>query len=617
MRNINRKSTKKQESGSPARLVALASASSLALALLIILGIACGSFTSQERQSPEAKVCDQVESLDNGMLLEELSSDEIEEQLNQLEGELVEVRGELEDATTRYIHYLRDILATGAYDYPTVQVLNYLDTYEHMEQHVDAFQSLEGVRHECEMIDHQWIGDEPAIKTHVSQAGIEGGKYTLEELIEHGESLFMASFNSLDGAGRPTLTGTSEFRRRREGSDSFNRISGPDANACSGCHNIPAVGGGGDNVANVFSLSQRFEFVDFRDQSEFDFRTELQDRLQYEYEEEEPLTLSNVGNERGTLGMFGSGFIELLAREMTLELLAIEEATIAEAKQSGWPVRKNLKAKGVDFGYITAHPNGFIYTSEVEGVDGDLIVRPFIQKGVTTSLREFTNNAMIHHHGIQNYERAGPYFDDDGDGVVNEITPGDVTAIVAFMATLPAPIPNEPQDDELQNVVSIGRDKFDGIGCATCHVPALPLESLVFTEPNEFNVGRDLRPGTVDEVLSIDLSEFSAEFERDQDGNFLIPVFSDLRRHEMGEELDNEEVIQNGVPTDQWMTRRLWGFASEPPFLHHGRATLISEAIVAHGGDAQEARDNYLGLTNEDQDAIIAFLKTLTLPDTD
>ncbi len=614
MPNTNGISIKRQGSGSPAISIPLSFA---ALTLIAVWAIACGSFASQQRDAVATAVCDRVESIDNGMLLEELTVDEIAEEIDALEEDLVEVRGELEDATVRYIHYVRDILATGSYDYPTVQILNYLDTYEHMELHVDAFESLEGVRFECDLIAHKWIGDEPAVKTHVSQAGIEAGKYTIEELIEHGESLFTASFNVLDGAGRPTLTGTSEFRRRRQTPDNFNRISGPDANACSGCHNIPVTGGGGDNVANVFSLSQRFEFVDFDEQNEFDFRTELQDRLQYEYEEEDPLTLSNVGNERGTVGMFGSGFIELLAREMTRELLSIEEATIAEAKRSGWPVRRSLTAKGVDFGHITAHPNGFIYTSEVEGVDGDLIVRPFIQKGVTTSLREFTNNAMLHHHGIQNYERAGPYSDDDGDGVVNEITPGDVTAIVAFMATLPAPVPAEPQDDDLAEVVASGRAKFEEIGCASCHVPALPLESLIFTEPNEFNVGRDLRPSTVENVLSIDLSEFSGDFERDEDGNYLIPIFSDLRRHEMGEVLDNEEVIQNGVPTDQWMTRRLWGFASEPPFLHHGRATLISDAIVAHGGDAEEARDNFVRLSHEDQDAIIAFLKTLTIPDTD
>lgn len=616
--NIRWKSTARPGYRKPGRLRARHLLIITTFAIALTWGIACTQFLAQqESQTPEDIVCDHVNAIDEAMLREELTVDEIKDELHKLENEIEPIKGELYDATERFIYALHNILATGSYDYPTLQVLNYLDTYEHMELHVEGFEKLESVRMECDYLHNKWIGDEPAIKIHFSQAGIEDGKYSIEELIEHGEAIFTASFNTLDGAGRPTLDGVSEFRQRREGHHSFNRISGPDANACSGCHNLPAIGGGGDNVANVFSLSQRFEFVDFNNQMEFDHRSELDDRLQYGHEDEDPLTLSNVGNERNTVGMFGSGFVELLAREMTHELLDTEQEAIAEAKKSGWPVRKELYAKGVYFGAITAHPNGFTYTSEVEGVNGDLIVRPFIQKGVTTSLREFTNNALLHHHGIQNYERIEPYTDDDGDGIVNEATPGDVTALVTFMATLPAPIPQQPEDPELAAKVESGRQTFDNIGCARCHIPVLPLESLIFTEPNEFNVGKDLRPSMVDNVLSIDLSKYSEQLETDENGHYLIPVFSDLRRHEMGEELDNEEVVQNGVPTDWWMTKRLWGFASEPPFLHHGRATLISEAIIAHGGEAEPERDRFLALTTEEQDAIIAFLKTLTIPDQD
>ena len=618
MLNINPRSTEKRGSNHSPRRRFAAFAVAVSSILALTWGIACASFAAEQEPDVdyETQVCDRVDAINEGMLREQLSVDDIQQQLVLLEEDLDSVRGELVDATERFTLALKDILAGGYYEYPTLQVLNYLDTYEHMEQHVEGYEALQNVQFECGNLEMVWVGDAPAVKVHFSQSGIEQGKYTLEELIEHGRMLFTASFNTLDGAGRPIRTGDDQTRPRREGIDGFNRISGPDANACSGCHNLPAVGGGGDNVANVFSLSQRFDFVDFDNQMEFDYRTELQDRLQYEQEDEFPLTLQNVGNERNTVGMFGSGFVELLAREMTRELLAQEQATIEEARKSGWPVRREISAKGVDFGAITAHPNGFVYTSEVEGVDGDLIVRPFIQKGVTTSLREFTNDAMLHHHGIENYERVGAYVDRDGDGIVNELTPGDVTALVAFMATLPAPIPQLPEDREQREIVEMGREKFEAIGCGLCHIPELPLESLVFTEPNEFNVGRDLRPEAVDAVLEIDLSEYASELKTDENGHYLIPVFSDLRRHDMGEDgaLDNEEVIQAGVPTEWWMTRRLWGFASEPPFLHHGRATLISDAIKAHGGSANGARNRFLRLPQAEQEAIIAFLKTMTIP---
>ena len=73
----------------------------------------------------------------------------------------------------------------------------------------------------------------------------------------------------------------------------------------------------------------------------------------------------------------------------------------------------------------------------------------------------------------------------------------------------------------------------------------------------------------------------------------MVPVFTDLKRHDMGDVLNNETLEEEMVPTDQWLTRKLWGFANEPPYLHHGRATLISEAILAHGGEAQASRDAF------------------------
>ena len=57
-----------------------------------------------------------------------------------------------------------------------------------------------------------------------------------------------------------------------------------------------------------------------------------------------------------------------------------------------------------------AHRRSYVQrrpTLAVAGVNADLVVRPFHQKGVVVSLREFTNNAYNHHHGIQSVERFG------------------------------------------------------------------------------------------------------------------------------------------------------------------------------------------------------------------
>ena len=111
------------------------------------------------------------------------------------------------------------------------------------------------------------IGREIAVPDHV-QDGQEF-KLSVHELIEAGKRLFIANWTQEDGRGRPLAKGTgqalSDRSRPLTGARAFNRISGPDANSCQGCHNAPyaIAGGGGDVTTNAFELAQRFDFVAF------------------------------------------------------------------------------------------------------------------------------------------------------------------------------------------------------------------------------------------------------------------------------------------------------------------------------------------------------------------
>ena len=450
------------------------------------------------------------------------------------------------------------------------------------------------------------IGEVGVLGSHTSQAAIDDGELALEEIVERGRHLFTASYNTLDGAGRPETTDVNpnNFRPHHAFPDNFNRISGPDANACSSCHGVPRIGGGGDNATNVFVLADRLAFVNFDG--------EAGDGL-------EAHTLKTVGNERTSLGLFGSGLIELLAREMTSDLHAIRDEARREAAKSGGEVTRDLTSKGVGFGRITARPDGTIGMDELEGIDTDLIVRPFMQKGTIVSLREFAVKAMNQHFGMQASERFGDAVDHDADGLTDELSRGDVTALVMFQATLPAPVRVESESRDARDAAERGEALFSSIGCAGCHIPELPLESPVFSEPNPFNPSGKLQVNDVESPYEVDLVSLGklTDFRRNDDGHIMVPVFTDLKRHKMGDVLNNEALEEEGVPTDEWLTRKLWGSASEPPFLHHGRATLMSEAILAHGGEAAESRESFANLVSEDQAAVIEFLKTLQLPPED
>jgi len=445
------------------------------------------------------------------------------------------------------------------------------------------------------------LGEIPGILAHAINNDVSEGIISPEELIAIGAQIFSASFNTLDGSGNTKIRLFTSDNEKSSLLARFNRVSGPDANSCAGCHNQPITGGGGDNVANVFVLAHQFPNVNFDEGAG--------DSL-------EVLTLTTTGNERGTISMFGSGIIELLAREMTHDLHIIRDAAIEKAQATKQSVTVKIHAKGVSFGKLTAWPDGLLDLSKTEGIDEDLIIKPFSQKGVYTSLREFTLDSMQLHHGLQGEERVGVDIDADADGVVNELTAADITALTLFQATLPLPVIADLDDEERSAYAKRGEILFGTIGCAVCHKPYLELRDPVYTEPNPFNPPGTRNIDSPPMLYSVNLlrDNTSNTIEVTEAGTYRVYAYTDLKRHNMGEILANETLEQRFVESPVWLTRKLWGIMSEPPFLHHGRATLLDEAIAAHGGEAKQSRDDYLNLSESDRIAVIELLKTFRMP---
>src|SRR5499427_371810 len=166
------------------------------------------------------------------------------------------------------------------------------------------------------------LGSEVAIPRHLQ----DGEEFTtpMSRLIQYGSQLFSAKFTSQEGAGRPMSKGTGAalsdptspllFPRN------FDRISGPEANACSGCHNVPVAGAGGDRVTEVFVLAQRFDHLTFDHNDGITTRGAVDESGKF-------VTMDNATNDRKTVGMNGSGFLEMVARQMTADLQAIAAAT--------------------------------------------------------------------------------------------------------------------------------------------------------------------------------------------------------------------------------------------------------------------------------------------------
>ena len=469
------------------------------------------------------------------------------------------------------------------------------------------------------------IGEEVAVPQHL----VDGEEFTipLEKLLAHGKLLFSANWTEQEGGGRPLTKGTgrplSDPSKPLTGSRAFNRISAPDANSCAGCHNLPhgITGGSGDFVTNVFLLGQRFDFVTFDPSDKLPTRGTVDESGQ-------PASLQTAADLRASTGMFGAGYLEMLARQMTAELQRIRDSIrLGETRE--------LVAKGVHFGKLTLTKAGLWDTSQVEGLGRlsllskgsndppTLVIRPWHQASNVVSLREFSNTAFNHHHGIQSTERFGLNTDPDGDGFKDEISRADITAVAVWQATLQVPGRVIPRQPEIEDAVLMGERTFERIGCAACHISRLPLDKQgwIYSEPNPFNVSGNLRTGETHE-LKVDLSSNLLPGPRlrpDSSGTVWVEAYTDFKLHNICEPGEAEAIDMNQSPWSKkfkegncrFLTKRLWGAANEPPFFHHGLFTTLRQAVLAHSGEALTSRRAFQQLSTYEQNSVIEFLKTL------
>lgn len=417
------------------------------------------------------------------------------------------------------------------------------------------------------------IGDGPN-KRHIEQADIDAGLYTMDQLIEHGRHILFDPFNEFDGHGDPERPGINSSGV----AIGFNRVSGGGDNvSCAHCHTKPMLGGAGDYAQSIFPEFNRPDGVNI-------------------------LGFEGL-NTKNSKSMFGIGPKEMLGREMTAEIKSITDAAITQAIYSGTPVTVNITTKGTDFGYVTAFPDGKLDTTAVEGISHDLVVRPFVSVGAFDSLRIIAAGSMEQHFGIEAEELFG--LDDDGDGVERELTVGDITAATLFQAALFIPSEVRSRDAIVNAAVDKGRVIFNDIGCADCHTPTMILNNPVYTAS---------APGS-ENVISLDLTtqSFRPRLRRLPSGAAPVNLYSDLKRHDMGA-LMSEPVEETERESHQhYLTMPLWGVANTGPWMHDGRATSLTDAIHWHGGEGTASKNAFNALTQEDQDKVIEFMKSLRI----
>lgn len=158
--------------------------------------------------------------------------------------------------------------------------------------------------------------------------------------------------------------------------------------------------------------------------------------------------------------------------------------------------------------------------------------------------------------------------------------PDPVLALVTFYSqNLAVPARRDIDDPE----VLAGKQLFYAVGCTSCHRPKY--------------------------VTRRDAPHAAHRFQ-------LIWPYSDLLLHDMGEGLADGRP-DGDADGQEWRTPALWGIgltqivSGHTYFLHDGRARNLLEAILWHGGEAQNARDAVAAMRKADRDALIRFLESL------
>jgi len=401
-----------------------------------------------------------------------------------------------------------------------------------------------------------------------------GSRFGPEAWFTMGGQLFTMQFTETMGFGGDDLPAMSRFH--------FGERGGPDSRRCSACHWRGGPAGAGDTADNAF----------FRG----DGRTESSALV------------------RNPPALFGAGWKQKLAEEMSANLQDRRDDAITFARSRGEDVRLQLETHGINFGILEIDREGGVNDSELEGIDSDLVVRPFGWKGAFADLRDVVEDAANVHHGMQstwfaaNEDAArvgdGPPEDPDGDGVEAELSDAQVAVMTMFVAMQDVPMDAPPVEPDLVLLYSRGRHDFSALGCADCHVPSLAIEDT------EYN----LISRTTDPDLSVDLLADAAQPRLQPDtitGELRVPLYSDLKRHAMGPALA-ESREDAGVAADVFLTPPLWGIARSRPYLHDGRAPTLEDAILLHGGEAEESRDAFAALEENDRAPLRVFLTSLT-----
>lgn len=165
------------------------------------------------------------------------------------------------------------------------------------------------------------------------------------------------------------------------------------------------------------------------------------------------------------------------------------------------------------------------------------------------------------------------------NGGTPEITDISLNRVALYSATLGVPV----RRNYTKQTVLEGKKVFESLDCIKCHIPKM-------------------KTGNEHPIAAL--------------RNQTIRPFTDLLLHDMGPGLaDNAPDFK--ASGSEWRTQPLWGIGlintvnKHTRLLHDGRARNVEEAILWHGGEAQNSKERYKQLTAQERSNLLEYINSL------
>lgn len=204
-------------------------------------------------------------------------------------------------------------------------------------------------------------------------------------------------------------------------------------------------------------------------------------------------------------------------------------------------------------------------------------------KAGNPSLIQQTASAYLQDMGITNFlfpqESSFGQSQDDQLNDDVEISDSLLYAVTFYLKTLAVPARRNVSNAE----VIRGKALFTQANCVGCHTPKHRT------------------------AVNVAFKEIS---------NQLIFPYTDLLLHDMGDDLSDGRPDYS-ASGNEWRTPPLWGIGlteivnGHGNYLHDGRARSLTEAILWHGGEANNSKLFFKNLPTADRNALLAFLRSL------